>query len=457
MTTADGRRFRHCPAKIGSVQLRSRLAGRSGASRNGCSPKARRHPRLHAPDRPVGFPSADALASLIWNDAIREAVVGRRHLMRIAFHTAAARGQLTGIGNYIVELGRELAKFPDVEAYSFCELRWHRGLPERTPDDAPAAPGNRARGRLARIASTSLPLRRTRDFVKSLAFSRGLRRYGIDLYHEQNYVPLSYAVPVVVTVHDLSWLHYPGAHPADRVRWLQRGVPKALELASAIVVVSEFVRREVLKTFSLEPERVRAIYPGIGDQFRPRSAQETAATLHSLRLTHGRYVLCVGTIEPRKNLVHALESFLALPPRLRDEFPLVVAGASGWHGGDVERRLRVLTRAGQVRFVGYVPALQLQDLYSGAALFLFPSLYEGFGSPPLEAMASGVPAIVSNRASLPEVVGEARLTAELLQSLLEDSALRKSLSDTSLERAQRFTWRECAARTHGVYRQVCGT
>jgi len=108
----------------------------------------------------------------------------------------------------------------------------------------------------------------------------------------------------------------------------------------------------------------------------------------------------------------------------------------------------------------------LQDLYSGAALFLFPSLYEGFGSPPLEAMASGVPAVVSNRASLPEVVGEAgvlfepgdaRVTAELLQSLLEDSALRKRLSDASLERAQRFTWRECAVRTHGVYREICRT
>jgi alpha-1,3-rhamnosyl/mannosyltransferase len=389
-----------------------------------------------------------------------------RHLMRIAFHTAAARGELTGIGNYIVELDRELARFPDVEAYSFCEFHWRRGVPEKTPDDARAAPGNPATGRLARIASTSLPLRRTRDYAKSFAFSKGLRQLGIDLYHEQNYVPLSYEVPVVVTVHDISWLHYPGAHPADRVRWLQRGVPKALELASAILVVSEFVRREVLKTFSLEPERVRAIYPGIGDQFRPRNAQETAATLNSLQLTHGRYVLCVGTIEPRKNLVYALESFLALPPRLRDEFPLVVAGASGWHGGDVERRLRVLTRAGQVRFLGYVPARQLQDLYSGAALFLFPSLYEGFGSPPLEAMASGVPAVVSNRASLPEVVGEAgvlfepgdaQLTAELLQSLLEDSALRKSLSATSLERAQRFTWRECAARTHGVYREICGT
>jgi glycosyltransferase involved in cell wall biosynthesis len=304
-----------------------------------------------------------------------------------------------------------------------------------------------------------------REIPRRLLFARGVGARGIDLYHEPNYVPLRYDVPVVVTIHDLSWLKYPGTHPLDRVRWLERGLPRALERASAILVDSEFVRQEVLVTFGLPSERVRTALLGVSSAFRPRNCTETADTLRPLNLNHGEYLLTVGTIEPRKNVGHILAAYAALPSELRDRHPLVVAGAKGWRAGDLEKELRILAGRGQIRFLGHVPAEGLPDLFAGAAAFVFPSRYEGFGLPPLEAMASGVPVVVSDRASLPEVVGDAGLkldpdhperTTETLAALLEDPVERAALAARGLVRAATFTWEACAQRTLGAYRFALG-
>jgi len=221
----------------------------------------------------------------------------------------------------------------------------------------------------------------------------------------------------------------------------------------------------LLATFPLAPERVRAVHLGAGEEFRPRSSTETQAVLRRFALVHGAYLLVVGTIEPRKNLVHVLESYAQLPAALRERFPLVVAGAKGWHASGIVSRLRNQSDP-QVRFLGHVESVALPHLYAGAALFAYPSIYEGFGLPPLEAMASGVPVIVSDRASLPEIVGTAGQlmnpkdpadTAARLQALLEDPARRAEMSRLGLERASHFTWAACADMTRSVYRQAVDT
>jgi alpha-1,3-rhamnosyl/mannosyltransferase len=276
---------------------------------------------------------------------------------------------------------------------------------------------------------------------------------------------LSYDVPVVITIHDLSWLRYPQTHPADRVRWLEKGLPKALHRASAIVVDSEFVRSEVLSAFGVPPERVTTAHLGVSSTFRPRTEQEVEGTLRTLGLRYRGYVLVVATIEPRKNLARVLEAFTELAPSLRERCPLVVAGAPGWRGGPLVSRLNRVADRGHVRFLGHVGSRELPGLYAGAALFVFPSLYEGFGLPPLEAMASGVPVIVSDRASLPEVVGDAgRMVdperpdeiAACIAGLLDDEGARRQMASRGLERASLFTWDACARVTLGVYRDVLG-
>jgi alpha-1,3-rhamnosyl/mannosyltransferase len=378
--------------------------------------------------------------------------------IRVAFNATPLLSPLTGIGQYIVELGAALTAAGDVDPYSFYWYRWRHESP-RPPAELSGVPLS-----LVQQIKPWLPFRRGLSLAaKQMGFSSGLRRHAIDLYHEQNYVPLGYDVPVVITVHDLSWLHYPETHPRDRVRWLARGLPKALERAGAIMVDSNFVRTEVINTFGVAPERVHTAHLGVSSVYRKRTEQETSGALQSMGLSHGRYILTVGTIEPRKNVLHVLEAFAQIPAAIRERFPLVVAGARGWRAADIKSRLRRLADLGQIRFLGHVGEAALPCLYAGAASFVFPSLYEGFGLPPLEAMASGVPVIASNRASVPEVMGDAgqslepdspEETAAKITALLDDPSAREAMGQRGIERAAGFTWQACAAVTRKAYSTV---
>lgn len=385
--------------------------------------------------------------------------------LRVGFNATPLLAPLTGIGNYIVRLGAALAASGEVDLHSFYGHRWRHEAPT-----APTAPDSRRNGAAARprrLRDLIKPLvpfgRELRQAQQRLSFARGLRRHAIEVYHEPNYVPIGYDVPVVVTIHDLSWLRYPETHPRDRVRWLELGMPRVVERAAAIVVDSEFVRQEVLASLGVAPARVHAIHLGVAQEFRPRGEPETRTALQALDLAHGGYILSVGTIEPRKNVGHVLEAYARLPEALRRRYPLVIAGARGWRAADLERELHALAAGGRIRFLGNVSDADLPALYAGAAAFVFASKYEGFGLPPLEAMASGVPVLVSDRASLPEVVGDAaRLidperpeeTARSIEGLLEDSAARVALARRGVERAARFTWDACARATLEVYRSV---
>ena len=238
-------------------------------------------------------------------------------------------------------------------------------------------------------------------------------------------------------------------------------MPRVVRDVAAIIVDSDFTRSEVLSTFGCDPQRVHTVHLGVARHFRPHSLAETSVTLAPLGLRHGYYVLIVATIEPRKNIRHALEAHAALPSSLRARYPLVVAGAHGWHGGQLENELRARAAAAELRFLGHVADADLPALYSGSAVFIFPSLYEGFGLPPLEAMASGVAVLSSNRASLPEVVGDGAflidperpdMTAAALASLLDDKDSRAELAARGLRRAAQFTWERSARHTLDVYR-----
>ena len=375
--------------------------------------------------------------------------------MRVAFNATPLLSPLTGIGNYIAELGAALRSLGDIDAYSYYRYRWRH--------EAPTPPVDFAGSALAIVESAKrwVPFRSVaRTMAHRIGFARGLRRNGIEIYHEQNYVPLAYDVPVVITVHDLSWLRYPETHPIDRVKWLERGLPGAIERAAGILVDSDFIRKEVLETFGASSERVHTAHLGVSPGFRPRDPGDTRATLAGLGLSHGSYVLTVGTIEPRKNVSHVLDAYALLPAPMRERFPLVVSGARGWTDAALRSQLRELSRAGNIRFLGHVNKGVLRDLYAGAGLFVFPSLYEGFGLPPLEAMASGAPVLCSTRASLPEITGDAaypldpqdpEATAATMRRVLEDESGRCAMAERGIVRAEQFKWTTCAIRTRNVY------
>ncbi len=284
-----------------------------------------------------------------------------------------------------------------------------------------------------------------------------------DVWFAPNFVPSVWggARRLVVTVHDLSCFDHPEWHPAERVAFMAREMPRALAEAAVVTVVSEATRARLLAAFPLPPERVVVTYPGLDEAFTPTPLEAAQGWLRRWGLRPGGYFLCVGTLEPRKNWPTVLRAYAALPSALREAMPLAVVGMKGWHTEALEREAAPLVRAGCVRFLGFVPDEGLAALYSHTAGFFYLSFYEGFGLPPLEAMGCGAPVVASNTTSLPEVLGDAGVllppedvaaVAEAMRRLAEDGAWRKALSERGLARAQRFSWAACALATVGALR-----
>jgi alpha-1,3-rhamnosyl/mannosyltransferase len=373
----------------------------------------------------------------------------------VAINTTSLLGPLTGIGQYTLHLAREMRTLLPEPPWLYYGGRWSREL--LPPHPAAVAEGKRLVGKAIPFAFHAA------RWLQQKRFSAGVRAHRIALYHEPNYLAFRFAGPTVVTVHDLSWVRYPSMHPAERVASMESIMPRVVREAAAILTDSEFVRGEVIAHFGVAADRVTAVPLGVSPEYRPRTPDETRDALASLGLEHGRYALAVGTLEPRKNVAGCIAAYATLPAALRERFPLVVAGAKGWGDARLPDAARELVRTKQLRFAGFVDAALLPALYAGARVFVYPSVYEGFGLPPLEAMACGVPVIVSRRASLPEVVGDAGALVEpddeaaiarLLRELLEDDARARALATAGLARAARFSWRECALRTLEVYTRV---
>lgn len=374
--------------------------------------------------------------------------------MRIGINGVSMLSPLTGIGQYTFNLVREMQAM-QLSPWLFYGADWRQDV------RAQPVPGiGVVKNLIKRVIPRPYIASR---FLLQRVFSRGVRQHRIQLYHEPNFMMYRFRGPAVVTIHDLSWLHYPETQPAARVREMNRVMPATLRAASHIVVGSEFIRKEVMDCFGIGADRVTTTLLGVAKEFVPRDAIRCAPVLQGYGLNFGHYILVVGTLEPRKNLTTMIAAFAQLSPALRRQYPLVIVGMQGWGESVMSQSLRQMIANGEVRLTGYVPQKDLPILYAGARLFAYPSLYEGFGLPPLEAMASGVPVIVSNRASLPEVVGNAGILveplddagiAEHMRTLIEDETRHRHLSQAGRQRAQLFTWRKCAMATMAVYQQA---
>ena len=266
----------------------------------------------------------------------------------------------------------------------------------------------------------------------------------------------------VVTVHDLTFVHYPRLVEEKNLEYLRRFVRRSLHLADRVIAVSHWIRQEVLEIFRLPEDKVVAVPHGVDrERFRPASPQAVAAVRRRYGLNGAPYLLAVGTLEPRKNLPRLLEAYARIPQR--GEVRLVLAGCRGWLYGDIFETLRRQRLEGEVLLTGYCPEADLPALYSGASVLVYPSLYEGFGMPILEAMACGTPVIASNRGAMAEVAGDAAVLvdpedtaaiADAVSRLLEDASARESLAARGLERAAAFSWEAAARRTRAVFQEA---
>jgi glycosyltransferase involved in cell wall biosynthesis len=371
--------------------------------------------------------------------------------LHIAIDAHSVGAGLAGVETYITNLIEALAASGEANRYTLYVTK-ERG-------------GDRFAGRWPHVS-----VRRTlphTPFIRiPVTFPIELRRHPADLLHVQFTAPPFAPCRVVATIHDLSFEHLPETF--NRRSWMQLRltVRRTARTAAHIITLSEFSRRDLIETYGVAPERISVTPAAAAAHFRPATVEAVAGVRRRYGID-GDYVLAVGSIQPRKNLVRLVRAYSDLHRRRsHDKLPhLVLVGKRAWLYGETLRAVEQSGIASNVIFTGYVPEHDLPALYTGALCFVYPSYFEGFGLPPLEAMQCGAAVVAGDRTSLPEVVGDAGLLVNpfdedaigaALASLIDDGELRARLGERGRERAALFNWTDTARRTLQVYEQVTG-
>jgi glycosyltransferase involved in cell wall biosynthesis len=356
--------------------------------------------------------------------------------MRIAIDVQSTVGQKTGIGLYAANLLDALRRV--APQHDYLALDWGRDAMRRMRLD-----------RRLRWQQIEVP-RRARAASAAI-----LHVPGFD-------APAWKPAPVVLTVHDLIGVLFPGnLPPVARFYW-SRWLPFTVRWADRIITDSAHTRQDIVRLMGIPADRITVIPLGVEPAFRPIHDLATLAAIQQKYSLPAPFILFVSTLEPRKGVDTLIDAFGLLAGDL--PHTLVIGGKRGWYTEGLFRQVTQLGLAQRVLFIDYVPDADLPALINLADVFVYPSRYEGFGLPPLEAMACGIPVVTTNAASLPEVVGDAALMippgdpsslAAALRQALTDTELRSQLRDAGLRRAAQFTWDATARRTLQVYEEVC--
>jgi glycosyltransferase involved in cell wall biosynthesis len=371
-------------------------------------------------------------------------------LARIGIDARTLSGRYTGDRTYWRNLIKALSRVDPVNEYV---LYLRRSIPE---SDALALGAN---------FTTRVLTAASERIWSLLTFPQALRRDGIDLAHVQYTVPPLMPCPVVTTIHDVTFKLFPELFAAKDRLLLNFAMPGSLRRASHVLTVSENSRRDILRCYPfVAPENVTATLLAAEERFRPMAEEKQDSARQLVKDRYGLsdpYLLAVGVLQPRKNLPMLARAFLSARRGGNLPHRLVVAGKRGWLSAETETALAAGGDA--IVFTDYVPDADLPALYACADALAYPSLYEGFGLPPLEAMACGCPVIVSSTSSLPEVVGDAGLLlppsdepawTNTIINILSDVGLRDDLRARGLRQAARFSWAETARKTRAVYEEA---
>ena len=373
--------------------------------------------------------------------------------MKIAIDTISLLSPLTGVGNYTYQIARSLKAIDHKNEYSFFYGYYSKQL---------LSPGGKQEALLhPKEWVRKIPLLRTaarnlKEFVNIFWTEK------FDLYFEPNFIPLSIpAKRTVATVADFSFARFPEWHPKERVQYFQKHFWEKIKRADRIIFISDFVKQEAIDLFGFPPEKLITIHLGFNPEiFRIYPPEDLISVKKQYSLPEN-FLLFLGSIEPRKNLRNLLLAYLELDESLRKEFKLVLVGFKGWKNEGIMSLIQKMKE--DIFYIGYVPEEDLGKFYSLARVFVYPSFYEGFGLPPLEAMACGCPVIVSSVASLPEVCGEAAYYVDPhdvhnivqgLNQVLTDEAQRGFLRVRGMERAKLFSWGKAAMEHLRVFEQL---
>lgn len=371
--------------------------------------------------------------------------------MQIGLDTVAMKADLYGVGNYIRNLvcGLLAAESEDRYILITSESGIHHLLPLANAVSLESCP-------------TSRPLR---ICWEQAVLPRILKARKVELFHGlASVLPLRRCCRRVVTVHDLTTVLMPDCHTVTRRSYLRWMIPKACDRADGIIAVSESTRDDLVTHLRISPQKIFVVHLGVAEAFRPVSDM---AQLLKVRRKYGlpeKFILYVGTLEPRKNVKTLVTAYEQAGDVLR-EFSLVLAGSLGWGYQPLLRQISSSPVGDRIILPGYIAAEDLPAIFSAASVFVYPSLYEGFGLPILEAMACGTPVITSNVSSMPEVAGDAALLFDpgsptdllvAIRKVLAEVEVRNSLAERGIARARFFTWEQTARKTRQVYAQLAG-
>lgn len=380
--------------------------------------------------------------------------------MRIFVEGTPLFRQRTGVGQYTKKLFEALFRLDQTNHYTIFSFAFLGAGSKRRPIPASA----QVRYRFVRY----IPLKAFNAIVRKITSPPIDVMLGSrpDLFVFPNFVryPLPMGSHAIAVIHDLSFVLQP-EHTARRNRqFLLRYVPRTINKCQHIITVSQNAKDEIVQYYGVDPDRISVVSPALDhESFYPRPRPEIDSVTRRYAVTKP-YILFIGTLEPRKNISGILDAYASLPSRLHASYSLVLVGGRGWLDRKIQAQLESLRHL-DVITTGYVPDEDLPALYSGASVFVYPSFYEGFGMPPLEAMACNTPVIVANNSSLPEVVGDAGVLvdahdaislADHIEKLLDNPALADDLRRKGLERAKASTWDESARRLLAVINKVGG-
>jgi glycosyltransferase involved in cell wall biosynthesis len=373
--------------------------------------------------------------------------------MRIALDGIPLSEPRTGVGHYTFELALALARKTGLDEIQLVSPRPFAHSPE-TPE-----PGDIPSNFSSKFVATNIMRRRW----FALGLPRYLSQHRIDLFHGTNYeIPFRRVRPSVLTIHDLSLLLFPDTHVSRRVWRSRLRLPLMVRAATMIITPTEVIRHEVCKHLGVSGENVVAIPEAPRAVFRPADPLETRDVLGRLGIT-GEFFLAVGTLEPRKNLKALAAGFSELLRSTTHRPQLVIVGKEGWLHEEFELKIRGEGVARLVNLTGYLPDSDLRALYSSCTAFVFPSIYEGFGLPPLEALACGATVIANRIPSQVEVLGNAAVLVDMsdvrqlrdaLAHLLDSENRSANRGAIGLSHASRFTWERTADLTRAVYQKA---
>jgi glycosyltransferase involved in cell wall biosynthesis len=356
--------------------------------------------------------------------------------------------KLTGVGKYIYEVSGNLL---DSEGFNY---HFYYGY---TSKKLLHPPKHDAKNNFPLVSDILLKSNIMRNIIRRAVFSlSNLVSNKVDLYWEPNHilVPNIKSDIKITTIHDLSVIKNPEHHPMDRVKYFNKNITQTILNSHHFITVSEFIKNEITEYLGINPEKITVIYNGFNQEIFKKYPQEILIPFAKKRNIPENYILYVGTIEPRKNLKNLILAYLELSQSLKSQYKLVLTGYHGWENSEIFNFVK--KERENIIYTGYMDDLELAYLYNLAKVLVYPSIYEGFGLPPLEAMACEIPVITSNVSSMPEIYEDSAFyidpkdpndIKQAIETILEDKSLREGLRQKARERAGLFSW-ENSAKNH---------